>query len=95
MPYLAKWILLQATRVVLALDGSGTLQSYMLISYDTTELKQNERSKLNRALFGGISTYLQRRVCGKRNITPAWLRNYMLNVLVREYFIDAQKRDHR
>ena len=52
-------ILLQGNPVILALDDSE-LKSQMLISYNTTELAQNERSKLNRALFGGVSTYLQK-----------------------------------
>lgn len=59
-------ILLQGNPVVLALDDLE-LKSYRLISYDTTELKQNERSKLNRALFGGISTYLQKGVRKKKH----------------------------
>jgi len=33
------------------------LKSKMLIAYDTSKMSQNERNKLNRALFGGISTY--------------------------------------
>lgn len=52
-------ILLQGNPVVLSLDGLE-LKSKMLISYNTTKLNQNERSKLNRALFGGVSTYLQK-----------------------------------
>lgn len=52
-------ILLQGNPVVLALDDVE-LKSQMLISYNTTDLTQNERSKLNRALFGGVSTYLQK-----------------------------------
>ena len=52
-------ILLQGNPVVLALDDLE-LKSQMLISYNTTKLSQNERSKLNRALFGGVSTYLQK-----------------------------------
>jgi hypothetical protein len=58
-------ILLQGNPVVLALDDLE-LKSQMLISYDTTDLKQNERSKLNRALFGGVSTYLQKGVRKKK-----------------------------
>lgn len=52
-------ILLQGNPVVLSLDDLE-LKSKMLISYNTTKLNQNERSKLNRALFGGVSTYLQK-----------------------------------
>lgn len=52
-------ILLHGHPVLLALNDLE-LKPKMLISYDTTELKQNERSKLNRALFGGVSTYLQK-----------------------------------
>ena len=52
-------ILLQGNPVVLALEDVE-LKSQMLIAYNTTELAQNERSKLNRALFGGVSTYLQK-----------------------------------
>lgn len=52
-------ILLHGNPVVLSIDDME-LKSKMLISYDTTDLKQNERSKLNRALFGGVSTYLQK-----------------------------------
>ena len=33
------------------------LKAKMIISYDTTNLNQSERSRLNRALYGGISTY--------------------------------------
>lgn len=59
-------ILLQGNPIVLALDDLE-LKSKMLISYNTTELGQNERSKLNRALFGGVSTYLQKGVRKKRH----------------------------
>lgn len=52
-------ILLQGNPVVLALEDLE-LKSKMLITYNTTKLTQNERSKLNRALFGGVSTYLQK-----------------------------------
>jgi len=52
-------ILLQGNPVIISMDGLE-LKSQMLISYNTTELAQNERSKLNRALFGGVSTYLQK-----------------------------------
>jgi len=33
------------------------LKARMIISYDTSKLHQGERSRLNRALYGGISTY--------------------------------------
>jgi hypothetical protein len=33
------------------------LKAKMIISYDTSKLNQSERSRLNRALYGGISTY--------------------------------------
>lgn len=33
------------------------LKSMIIISYDTTKMSQNDRNKLNRALYGGISTY--------------------------------------
>jgi hypothetical protein len=36
---------------------SSKLKSMMIINYDTTGMNQNERNKLNRALYGGISTY--------------------------------------
>jgi len=36
---------------------SSKLKSMMIISYDTTSMNQNERNKLNRSLYGGISTY--------------------------------------
>jgi predicted nucleotidyltransferase len=52
-------ILLQGNPVSLSIEDQE-LKSQMLISYNTTELSQNERSKLNRALFGGVSTYLQK-----------------------------------
>ena len=52
-------ILLQGNPVIISMDDLE-LKSQMLISYNTTELAQNERSKLNRALFGGVSTYLQK-----------------------------------
>jgi hypothetical protein len=35
------------------------LKAKMIISYDTSPLKQIDRSRLNRALYGGVSTYLQ------------------------------------
>lgn len=59
-------ILLQGNPVTLKLDDVE-LKSQMLISYNTTKLTQNERSKLNRALFGGISTYLQGDVRKRKN----------------------------
>ncbi len=36
---------------------SANLKSRMIITYDTTKMNQNDRNKLNRALYGGISTY--------------------------------------
>ncbi len=33
------------------------LKSRVILTYDTTEMNQNDRNKLNRALYGGISTY--------------------------------------
>lgn len=36
---------------------SVRLKSRMIITYNTTKMNQNERNKLNRALYGGISTY--------------------------------------
>ncbi len=33
------------------------LKAKMIINYDTSKLKQNQRSRLNRALYGGISSY--------------------------------------
>jgi hypothetical protein len=33
------------------------LKSRVILSYDTTQMNQNDRNKLNRALYGGISTY--------------------------------------
>ena len=33
------------------------LKARMIISYDTSKLNQSVRSRLNRALYGGISTY--------------------------------------
>lgn len=41
------------------------LKAKMIISYDTSKLNQSERSRLNRALYGGISTYQKN---GKRII---------------------------
>lgn len=52
-------ILLHGNPVVLAIDDVE-LKPKMLVSYNTTKLGQNDRSKLNRALFGGVSTYLQK-----------------------------------
>ena len=43
-------------------EGSR-LKSRIIFSYDTTKMNQNDRNKLNRALYGGISTY---RKDGKR-----------------------------
>ena len=33
------------------------LKSRIILTYDTTQMNQNDRNKLNRALYGGISTY--------------------------------------
>ncbi len=33
------------------------LKSRIILTYDTTKMNQNDRNKLNRALYGGISTY--------------------------------------
>ncbi len=85
-------ILLQGNPVVLALDDLE-LKSYMLISYDTTELKQNERSKLNRALFGGISTYLQKGVRKKKHY-PGLVEKLHVNGIGKGVLlIDAQNAD--
>lgn len=61
-------ILLQGNPVVLSLE-EGELKPKTIIYYDTTKLGQNERSKLNRALYGGVSTYMQGKV-RKRKIYP-------------------------
>ncbi len=37
------------------------LKARMIISYDTSKLNQSERSRLNRALYGGVSTYKKNR----------------------------------
>lgn len=49
-------ILLHGKAVDLTAEGSK-LKSRMILSYDTTKMNQNDRNKLNRALYGGISTY--------------------------------------
>jgi hypothetical protein len=49
-------ILLHGKPVQITAENSN-LKSMMIISYDTTRMNQNERNKLNRALYGGISTY--------------------------------------
>jgi predicted nucleotidyltransferase len=59
-------ILLQGSPVLLSLEEME-LKPKMIISYNTTELAQNDRSKLNRALFGGVSTYLQGNVRKRKN----------------------------
>jgi predicted nucleotidyltransferase len=41
------------------------LKPMMLIAYDTTELGKNDRSRLQRALYGGVSTYMKR---GERKV---------------------------
>jgi predicted nucleotidyltransferase len=35
------------------------LKPMMLIAYDTTELSRNDKSRLQRALYGGVSTYMK------------------------------------
>ncbi len=85
-------ILLQGNPVVLALDDLE-LKSYMLISYDTTELKQNERSKLNRALFGGISTYLQKGVRKKKHYPGLVEKLHVKRIGKGVLLIDAQNAD--
>jgi len=55
-------VLLHGKAVDMTAEGSK-LKSRMILSYDTTKMNQNDRNKLNRALYGGISTY---RKDGKR-----------------------------
>ncbi|MDD3754516.1 MAG: hypothetical protein PHQ17_08180 [Methanobacterium sp.] len=55
-------VLLHGKAVDMTAEGSR-LKSRMILSYDTTKMNQNDRNKLNRALYGGISTY---RKDGKR-----------------------------
>ncbi len=49
-------VLLHGNAVNVTAEGS-MLKSRMILSYDTTKMNQNDRNKLNRALYGGISTY--------------------------------------
>lgn len=49
-------VLLHGKAVDVTAEGSK-LKSRMILSYDTTNMNQNDRNKLNRALYGGISTY--------------------------------------
>ncbi|HEX7467345.1 MAG TPA: nucleotidyltransferase domain-containing protein, partial [Methanobacterium sp.] len=51
-------ILLYGTPLNLTMDDQE-LKSKMIISYNTSRMDQNHRNRLNRALFGGISTYLK------------------------------------
>jgi len=55
-------VLLHGKAVDMTAEGSR-LKSRIILSYDTTKMNQNDRNKLNRALYGGISTY---RKDGKR-----------------------------
>lgn len=49
-------VLLHGKAVDVTAEGVK-LKSRMILAYDTTQMNQNERNKLNRALYGGISTY--------------------------------------
>jgi predicted nucleotidyltransferase len=51
-------ILLYGKPIIVSLKDME-LKSKMIIAYDTSKLDQNARSKLNRALYGGKSTYLK------------------------------------
>lgn len=51
-------ILLYGRPIAVLLDDVE-LKSKMIIAYDTSKLDQNARSKLNRALYGGKSTYFK------------------------------------
>jgi predicted nucleotidyltransferase len=51
-------ILLYGRPVAVSLEDMD-LKSKMIIAYDTSKLDQNARSKLNRALYGGKSTYMK------------------------------------
>ncbi len=51
-------ILLYGRPITVLLDDME-LKSKMIIAYDTSRLDQNARSKLNRALYGGKSTYFK------------------------------------
>lgn len=52
-------ILLYGKPVTVSLEDMD-LKSKMIIAYDTSKLGQNARSKLNRALYGGKSTYMKK-----------------------------------
>ena len=49
-------VLLHGKAVDVTAEGSK-LKSRIILAYDTTKMSQNDRNKLNRALYGGISTY--------------------------------------
>jgi hypothetical protein len=49
-------VLLHGKAVDITAEGLQ-LKSRIILTYDTTEMNQNDRNKLNRALYGGISTY--------------------------------------
>ena len=51
-------ILLYGRPITVSLEDMD-LKSKMIIAYDTSKLDQNTRSKLNRALYGGKSTYMK------------------------------------
>lgn len=51
-------ILLYGRPITVSLEDME-LKSKMVIAYDTSKLDQNSRSKLNRALYGGKSTYMK------------------------------------
>jgi predicted nucleotidyltransferase len=50
-------ILLYGKPITVSLEDME-LKSKMIIAYDTSKLDQNTRSKLNRALYGGKSTFI-------------------------------------
>lgn len=49
-------VLLHGKSVDVTAEGMH-LKSRIILTYDTTQMNQNDRNKLNRALYGGISTY--------------------------------------
>lgn len=49
-------VLLHGKAVDVTAEGMQ-LKSRIILTYDTTHMNQNDRNKLNRALYGGISTY--------------------------------------
>ena len=51
-------ILLYGRPITVSLEDMD-LKSRMIIAYNTSKLDQNTRSKLNRALYGGKSTYMK------------------------------------